>query len=302
MHLTYIPRKPSPLGVMFKVTCCGETGILLHAELVDGKDVDRLKKYVRDHKPTTACTLRLVEHWQGTGRVVVGDAWFGSVRTVEELLAIGLYSVMNIKNGCAGFPKERIKRLVPNRGDAIFFEANVLFKKGERTVTKPIYAAGHKDKQPLVLCASCGTSLPGEQRVRHRTKLVQGELHKSRYTLDQPQMHAMYRGKFNVVDLFNKASCQPGTLQDTWRTKKVHKRLFAASISWIETNASLAFAKYNPTVTLTKREWYETLSEACLNNPFAPCRPRTMPTPPGHEGITQGGGGCWNTGEGWCLG
>ena len=104
-------------------------------------------------------------------------------------------------------------------------------------------------------------------------------------------MHAMYRGKFNVVDLFNKASCQPGTLQDTWRTKKVHKRLFAASISWIETNASLAFAKYNPTVTLTKREWYETLSEACLNNPFAPCRPRTMPTPPRHEGITQGGGG-----------
>jgi len=95
----------------------------------------------------------------------------------------------------------------------------------------------------------------------------QGELRKSRYTLDQPQMHAMYRGKFNVVDLFNKASGQPGTLRDTWRTKKVHKRLFAASISWIETNASLAFAKYNPTVTLTKREWYETLSEACLNNP-----------------------------------
>jgi len=24
VHLTYIPRKPSPLGVMFKVTCCGE--------------------------------------------------------------------------------------------------------------------------------------------------------------------------------------------------------------------------------------------------------------------------------------
>jgi len=154
----------------------------------------------------------------------------------------------------------------------------VLFKKGERQVTKPIYAAGHKDKQPLVLCASCGTSLQGAES-QAQDQAGAGELRKSRYTLDQPQMHAMYRGKFNVVDLFNKASGQPGTLQDTWRTKKVHKRLFAASISWIETNASLAFAKYNPTVTLTKREWYETLSEACLNNPFAPCRPRTMPTP-----------------------
>lgn len=34
VHLTYLPRKPDPLGVMFKVTCCSKTGILLHAELV----------------------------------------------------------------------------------------------------------------------------------------------------------------------------------------------------------------------------------------------------------------------------
>jgi len=109
VHLTYIPRKPSPLGVMFKVTCCGESGVLLHAELVDGADVDKHKKHVERHKATTACTLRLTEHWQSSGRIVVGDAWFGSVRTVEELLGIGLYSIMCVKQGSAGFPKDLVK-------------------------------------------------------------------------------------------------------------------------------------------------------------------------------------------------
>ena len=40
-HLTYIPRKPSPLGIMLKVLCDSETGSLLHAELVEGALVDR---------------------------------------------------------------------------------------------------------------------------------------------------------------------------------------------------------------------------------------------------------------------
>ena len=74
VHLTYMPRKPVPLGIQFKVACCGETGVLLHAEVVDGAEKDRRKRYVDEYKPSTACTLRLTEHWWGTRRVVVGDA------------------------------------------------------------------------------------------------------------------------------------------------------------------------------------------------------------------------------------
>ena len=35
VHLTYIPRKPTPLGIMLKTCCDGNTGILLNAELVE---------------------------------------------------------------------------------------------------------------------------------------------------------------------------------------------------------------------------------------------------------------------------
>ena len=80
VHPTYMPRKPAPLGIQFKVACCEETRVLLHAEVEDGAEKDRRKRYVDEYKPSTACTLRLREHWWATGRIVVGDAWFGSVR------------------------------------------------------------------------------------------------------------------------------------------------------------------------------------------------------------------------------
>jgi len=55
----------------------------------DRQDVGGLlQEHVDRLKATTACTLRLTRHWQSTSRIVVGDAWFGSVRTVEELLGI----------------------------------------------------------------------------------------------------------------------------------------------------------------------------------------------------------------------
>ena len=143
------------------------------------------------------------------------------------------------------------------------------------------------DKQPLMLCASTGTSLPGEQKVRYRHKLVRGELVKTTYTLDQPDMHAQYRKYFNAVDKFNKAALQPGTLSDVWRTKKAHRRLFAATWAWVETNAQLAYNKYNPATKLTKREWYLALSDACLNNPFCPPRPRLQPVSSVHTALQK---------------
>ena len=40
-HLTYLPRKPSPLGIMYKVVCDANRGALLHIEPVEGAEVDQ---------------------------------------------------------------------------------------------------------------------------------------------------------------------------------------------------------------------------------------------------------------------
>ena len=56
-------------------------------------------------KVTTACTLRITKSWWGFGRIVVGDAWFGSVRTVEELRDKGLYAIMSVKTAQRASPR-----------------------------------------------------------------------------------------------------------------------------------------------------------------------------------------------------
>lgn len=253
VHLTYMPRKPNPLGVMFKTTCCSVTRVLLHAEFVEGAAVDRKKKWVAQHKATTACTLRLLEQWFGTGKVVLGDAWFGSVRTIEELLNSGLYGIMCVKQGCSGFPRAALTHLLQQRGQAMFLKTESLFDCNGRSVWCPIFAAGHMDKQPLMVCASTGTRLPGEEEVRYGSKFVNGELQKAQYTLPQPDMHATYH-KFNgAVDLFNRVSFSPGTIPDVWKTKSCNRRLFAATLSWIETNAQLAYNQYTTRKKVTKQ-------------------------------------------------
>jgi len=90
------------------------------------------------------------------------------------LLGIGLYSVVCVKQGCKGFPRDRLKALVKQRGDTAFFRSKVRFENRGKVQERPIFAGGHMDKQPLFLCASTGTSLLGEQKVRCRSKLVRG--------------------------------------------------------------------------------------------------------------------------------
>lgn len=73
-----MPRKPTPLGFMLKSAVCATGYVMLSAEIVEGAEFDGRKKYCDEWQRTTACTLRLVDGYEGSGRVVIGDAWFGS--------------------------------------------------------------------------------------------------------------------------------------------------------------------------------------------------------------------------------
>lgn len=192
---------------------------------------------------------------------------------------------MSVKTGSSGFPKHQLLSSLRERGDTAFFQTqHVSQLSGGRAVTRPIFAGGHMDKAPLLLCASTGTSLPGEPKVRRRTVFRNGRMHTTTYRLDQPDMHATYRSKYNAVDRFNSMSGQPGTLPDKWKTKSCKHRLFATTISWIDTNAQTAWNYYNPLDKLTKADWYMQLSEACAANPFAPPVIREIFELSGHDG------------------
>lgn len=104
-HLTLIPRKPTPLGLMLKSVCCGETGVMVNAELVEEKEAMHQKEFYAEWGHTAATTMRLVRPYFGQKKIVVADSWFGSAKCAYALRLHGLHSIMNVKTAHKGFPK-----------------------------------------------------------------------------------------------------------------------------------------------------------------------------------------------------
>ena len=93
-----IIRKPRPIGNKFKNVCDSRSMIVLNMELYEGKEYMQTKPLVNEYGATCATTLRLTAPWKNSGRIVYGDSWFGSVKTVIELMnQNGLYGNMIVK-------------------------------------------------------------------------------------------------------------------------------------------------------------------------------------------------------------
>lgn len=174
--MSFIPRKPHPLGFQMKTLCDSRAGVFINAEFVEGREVDSQRLFFFDYGATTACTLRLCHRWRGSLRTVIGDAWFGSCKTVEELKEIGLHSIMSLKTAHKGYPKKHILSKIPERGDVYAMESKVrLGREGEGKEIS-VYAVGHRDKKPMLLVATAGLLVDGPSRVRHRYKYQGGEI------------------------------------------------------------------------------------------------------------------------------
>ena len=56
-NISYIMRKPQPLGTEFKNIVCGMSGLMLWLEIQEGKDRMRRKEFIR-LRATAACVMR----------------------------------------------------------------------------------------------------------------------------------------------------------------------------------------------------------------------------------------------------
>ena len=71
MHITFLARKPKNFGIMMKTACCGESRVMVAAEIAEGAARDERKEYRDQVGATTATTLRLCKPWAGSGRTVI---------------------------------------------------------------------------------------------------------------------------------------------------------------------------------------------------------------------------------------
>ena len=93
-HLSYVKRKPQPLGLELKTLCDASTGMMMVIEIQEGKIRMARARFCREFPATTACTLRLCAI-AGLGenslvgpfpkRVVFADSWFASLATLLAL-------------------------------------------------------------------------------------------------------------------------------------------------------------------------------------------------------------------------
>ena len=94
-HLSFVPRKPVPLGCELKCVADGTSGVMMYLELQEGKTRMMRLRFADEYPATVATTLRMVAA-MGLGeknlpandklrRVVIGDSWFASRATACTL-------------------------------------------------------------------------------------------------------------------------------------------------------------------------------------------------------------------------
>ena len=67
-HLSYIFRKPEPLGTKFNKVACYVTGDLLFIEVQSGKEGMKDSRYQQELGATAACTKWMMEGTKGIDR------------------------------------------------------------------------------------------------------------------------------------------------------------------------------------------------------------------------------------------
>ena len=58
-NISFIPRKPEPLGTELKTVCCGTTGVMLYAEVQKGKDAMKEAALASEFGVNAAISLRV---------------------------------------------------------------------------------------------------------------------------------------------------------------------------------------------------------------------------------------------------
>lgn len=108
-NISFILRKPEPLGSEFKCVACPVVGTMKCLEIQRGAKPMQNAKYSKEHGCTSGCSLRLVDASHqpiesGQKRGMKGDSWFGHTRLADKLGTQGVRAVLQIKTGHALFP------------------------------------------------------------------------------------------------------------------------------------------------------------------------------------------------------
>ena len=290
--ISFIKRKPEPLGTEFKTVCCALTGVMLHMELQRGKAMMPKQKYGEQFGATAACTLRLAESTQHGGtntaerkeaaerfkrELILADAWFGSVKVVEQMKLLhvdkegkpaGHEVIAALKANHSCFPKVEIEEAMEDfpSGSHLVFEC-------KSPAQVDLVAIGYKYNARKVLCfvatKNAGSTRPGRPYV---AKFPDEYGNVARRMVPRPQIISTYFDNSDKVDAHNHARQYQLALEKRWVTRCAWFRINTTFIGITLTDAWKC-AKYqsnNPSLKkMTIKEFADRIAWDCTNNRYS---------------------------------
>jgi len=235
-HLSFILRKPKPLGTEFKNMVCGATRIMLALEIQEGKLPMRKKEHCARLGATAACTTRLMEMVAGCGQSTteakskpdkgLGDSWFGSVTAVVEAAKNGQELVSCVKTNSSKSPKKEMEEAMKNCPSGSYYVAvcNVPDEDNIRIVFIS-YKYNAKKVLHFVTTAGAGSTVPDPNR-SYTAKFPDEFGNVAVRKVPRPACLSDYFEKSNCVDVHNQMRQGFLGLEDKWVTQCGYFRIF----------------------------------------------------------------------------
>ena len=203
-NISYIIRKPEPLGTEYKTVCCPNTGVMTYMEIQRGKEGMKNMRLQRELGATAACTIRCAEGSHQGGETlkatVKGDAWFGSVKCAVALSQRGRAFVGQIKSNHSLFPKDYIEDKLKDAPGGTHIVLKATYQ--EVDIIAVGYRYSSKKTLHFILTSDGGSTTPGEPYEMKFTDTY-GNIHVR--DVDRPDVISCFFKDSNCVDKHNQA-------------------------------------------------------------------------------------------------
>jgi hypothetical protein len=227
-HLSFIDRKPHPLGTEFKDLACSVTGIMLFLEIQEGSEPMKQKPHSDKLSSHAACVARMVEGTEDNGsqhfsrqgqqghKVLGydGDSWFASVGTAEYLASEGHAWCGPIKKNHSCFPKHEVEAMMQHwpSGTQLIMECKT--PNGHDLIA---VCWKYSKKKIVQFCATknAGSTEPDEPYVACYTDQYRNVRYRN---VPRPAIISNYFSRSNVIDSHNHAHQFELALEQHWVT------------------------------------------------------------------------------------
>ena len=223
-NLSYVQRKPEPLGTEFKNLVDGMVGDLCWLEVQEGKERMSKKQYHMSLGACSATVMRGVvdssssvpiplgverpmvdnDGSEGTNykKLFLGDSWFGSVRSCLEVAKAGHHSCFIIKQGNARSPKKFLEETMKDFPGGIW----IVLEAEDGATGIDLVCIGYKYNKKkvltFILSKGAGSTLEGEP---YEARFPDRFGNVCIRHVARPQVVSNYFKYCNVVDLHNQA-------------------------------------------------------------------------------------------------